>query len=98
MAYYMKAEPVDSILDAQRAGHRGAFKFWKKDTAPDGQVDGLTFICPGCGEVGGLNFAPGGWTWDGNRESPTCSPSILHDKAVCGWHGFLTDGEFRSVQ
>ena len=30
------------------------------------------------------------WTWNGNREKPTLSPSInCHG---C-WHGFITDGE-----
>lgn len=36
------------------------------------------------------------WTWDGNREKPTLSPSILI-RGKPGepdlWHGFLRDGK-----
>lgn len=98
----VKAVLVDSIMGALKAGQRGAFKFWVRGDRPvesaegaDGAVDGLNFVCPGCGEMGGLNFGPSGWTWDGNRAAPTCTPSILHDVARCGWHGYLTAGEFR---
>lgn len=34
-----------------------------------------------------------GWTWDGNRERPTLSPSI---HAVGHWHGYLRAGRFES--
>ena len=30
------------------------------------------------------------WDWDGNREAPTLTPSILCK--VSGWHGYLTNG------
>ena len=38
------------------------------------------------------------WGWDGNREAPTLTPSILHwgdgkDKPAT-WHGFLREGKF----
>ncbi len=41
------------------------------------------------------------WAWDGNKESPTITPSIncvTHDEdgqptGCCGWHGFITNGE-----
>jgi hypothetical protein len=43
------------------------------------------------------------WNWDGNVDAPTLTPSILHTKRVdgvypdgCGWHGYLTAGEFTS--
>lgn len=36
------------------------------------------------------------WQWDGNKESPTITPSILirglHGKPDL-WHGFLTNGK-----
>ena len=42
----------------------------------------------------------GAWEWNGNRESPTLTPSILvhvsrdqPDK----WHGYLTDGKLITV-
>ena len=31
------------------------------------------------------------WQWDGNRDSPTLSPSILNPEEG-GWHGFLRSG------
>lgn len=38
----------------------------------------------------GQNDGIAQWTWDGNREKPTFSPSIN-----CGscWHGFIENGE-----
>jgi hypothetical protein len=41
------------------------------------------------------------WTWDGNREAPTLSPSILvwgegRDKPAT-WHGFLRAGKLETV-
>jgi len=100
----VKAVRVDDIMAALSAGRRGAFKFWVRGDNPpdhDGAPDGLNFVCPGCGDLGSLAFQGrrqglgGGWTWDGNREAPTCTPSILHDDGRCGWHGYLTAGEFR---
>ena len=94
----MKATPVDDVFEAMKAGQRGAFKFHAdRHSDAEGEesaIGGLRFVCPGCGKLGGLNFGPQGWTWDGNREAPTCTPSILHDVATCGWHGYLTAGEF----
>jgi len=41
------------------------------------------------------------WTWDGNKEAPTLSPSILHwgngkDKPA-SWHGYLRAGKLEVV-
>lgn len=91
----MKAVLVDDIMAAMHANQRGAFKFYHDGMPPHGSRNGLHFVCPGCGELGGINFSDGGWTWDGNRGAPTCTPSILHDDGRCGWHGYLTAGEFR---
>ena len=34
------------------------------------------------------------WTWDGNREQPTLTPSInCNGPSGCGWHGFITAGK-----
>lgn len=30
------------------------------------------------------------WTWDGNREAPTFTPSI--NCGDCGWHGYIENG------
>lgn len=63
----------------------------------------LLFKCPGCAEDGSSGFhmlpvnspqhSPS-WTWDGDLEAPTLSPSILsrHGDVVC--HSFLTGGVF----
>lgn len=32
------------------------------------------------------------WTWDGNIERPTLSPSI--DCGDCKWHGHIQNGEY----
>jgi hypothetical protein len=83
---------------------------YRRDLAPgaatwlnstDGQVAGLCFVCPcGCGNIGHAAVRPGYggscWTWNGNREKPTLTPSIQKTSA-CRWHGFLTDGVFASV-
>lgn len=41
------------------------------------QGDRLTWWCPGCNEAHQVAVGPGGWTWDGNAEAPTFSPSVL---------------------
>lgn len=37
------------------------------------------------------------WNWNGNRESPTLTPSILHwgngRDNPSTWHGYMTDGK-----
>jgi hypothetical protein len=41
-----------------------------------------------------------GWEWDGNKESPTLSPSILVESVPNwndGWHGFLRAGKLITV-
>lgn len=43
--------------------------------APDWR--GVGFWCPGCDEVHVIKTSAGGWTFDGNAERPTFSPSIL---------------------
>lgn len=35
------------------------------------------------------------WSWDGNREAPTITPSILN--LSTGWHGFMRAGKLESV-
>lgn len=69
------------------------------------KYDALAFICPGCiAMVGGsgLHLLPinttsksPAWTWNGNLEKPTLSPSILTGRGsdkIC--HCFLQDGVF----
>lgn len=41
--------------------------------------DRLWLWCPGCSDLHAVNATPdpNGWTWDGDLERPTISPSIL---------------------
>lgn len=36
------------------------------------------------------------WQWDGNRENPTITPSILM-RGMGEWHGYMTAGKLVSV-
>lgn len=60
----------------------------------NGQVGGYAYRCPGCGQEDWLCVDDGtyGWKQTGHVDAPTLRPSILH--LPCGWHGYLTDGEF----
>ncbi|MEY5097591.1 MAG: hypothetical protein RJA36_310 [Pseudomonadota bacterium] len=58
---------------------------------------GLHLWCPGCDAVHGVTTDPLGWTWNGDVEKPTLSPSLLtnagkaHSTApIC--HCFVRDG------
>lgn len=76
---------------------RGKYYEAKGHTGPAG----LLFACPGCAQVVSIAFIPidgkAFWQWNGNRELPTATPSILHNrqKGGCGWHGYLVDGFFK---
>lgn len=37
---------------------------------------------------------PNAWLWDGNRESPTISPSV---DVVGVWHGFIRNGKLETA-
>lgn len=94
----MKAFAIESIRsDAGR--EPGAFEI--RGVAGEG---GIAFRCPcGCGREGYCPFRNAEdvdrhptWEWDGNREAPTLTPSILFIGG-CQWHGFLTAGEWITV-
>lgn len=74
----------------------------KKDSEENETVENavLHFACPcGCGACGGLpltHWQSNGWAWDGNKELPTCTPSVQM-LTPCRWHGYLTKGVWRSV-
>lgn len=71
----------------------------------DVQYQCLAFVCPGCVDFGrsGLHMLPVNtnvkslaWTWDGNLNFPTLTPSILTGKDspnIC--HSYLTAGIFK---
>lgn len=60
------------------------------------------FLCPGCDEAHRYEFGkPGAWTFNGDYEKPTFTPSLLmrskhgpeRRPRVC--HLFMTDGKIR---
>lgn len=92
---------VDSdLLDYRDGGHMfrpdlpaGSIHF-TSDT--QGEICAIDFVCPcGCGAVGCLptrkGFGGSSWSWDGDKEKPTLSPSVLRT-AGCKWHGYLKKG------
>lgn len=54
----------------------------------------LILCCPGCGRKSGSR---GGHVFD--ESTKTYKPSIVHNTEYggCGWHGWLTNGEFKNV-
>jgi hypothetical protein len=52
----------------------------------------LIIICPGCGQK---SASAGNHKYD--KETISYHPSIVHDTSLggCGWHGWLTNGEFK---
>lgn len=71
----------------------------QEDSSFPGKIAGLLFVCPcGCRSLGCLNIikidAHPVWSWNGNVERPTLTPSIQKN-SPCRWHGYLTDGVFK---
>ncbi len=92
----MRAENVATIAELRAGKVAGSICYQAPD---EGAPWGVSFICPcGCGNEGWLNFRrhddPSGWEWDGNREAPTLSPSVLQSGMPCKWHGYLRGGEW----
>lgn len=96
---------VDSVLDFPE-DHAGG-RLYRKDLPPgsaflDLEYSHLEFTCPcGCGTTHCIPLCEGekiahAWLWNGNKEKPTLTPSIFC-QTPCKWHGYLTDGIFKSV-
>lgn len=96
----MSLKPFDSSLWDENGGDVGDWCFLQDDTylvirLPEGTDD-----FPNLAVLRIKPYAdgeqPGGagavWTWDGNREAPTLTPSILHHSTP-EWHGYLTAGK-----
>lgn len=87
------------VIDGRWFGPPGKASYYAHGAGE--QAAGLMFACPGCGELNSIAFMPFDghptWSWNGDRERPTASPSILSDpaKGGCGWHGFLVRGRFQ---
>jgi len=95
-----------SEFDDRQQLPAGVFEFYSDHDGPEA---GILFGCPcGCGEMRSAAIRSASpqwpsWKWDGHREKPTLTPSILiyqmdEKGARIGehWHGFLTAGEWRS--
>lgn len=62
--------------------------------------DGLWLWCPACQDIVRIVIGPAGWTWDGDLEQPTITPSILTHEALKAdgtvhrprCHSFVTAG------
>lgn len=87
----------------------GHFNFYTRSGDETQSEAGILFGCPcGCGSLFSFGFdthesARPKWHWDGNRETPTCAPSILiyqmnenGERIGEHWHGFLRGGVFQS--
>lgn len=62
------------------------------------------FECPGCGQKHAVSTGPNGWRWNGSREAPTLSPSVLvrgmvrdgkWDDNATRCHSFVTNGRIQ---
>lgn len=76
----------------------GAIKWVVHYSNPE-TFSGLSFICPcGCATEGWIQFKGDfetvgpRWSWDGNKDRPTLTPSVFNSGLPCKWHGWLRDG------
>ena len=98
----VKTEPVVAVhypdshgVDPMPAGG------FRVSPADDDGEQGFWYSCPcGCGRKGLLTVGKGfkpedgpSWNWNGSLDKPTLTPSVHH---VGHWHGWLTDGVWRS--
>jgi hypothetical protein len=95
----VKARHVAAYDQCERPGDY----FITEPNPHDGGMRRLSFMCPcGCGDLCGIRIRDdgqnvgGAWGWNGDMEKPTATPSIAIGPGQ-HWHGFLTDGVFRSV-
>lgn len=96
----MNEVPAHRVIDFDHCEKLGDYFL----TPPNEHESGarrLSFLCPcGCGALCGIRVNDAGttdnycWNWDLNEDKPTCTPSISINNGH--WHGFLTDGIFRS--
>lgn len=49
----------------------------KLRSSSDGDKLFVAFHCPGCDSAHVVKVSDGGWTWNGDADSPTFSPSVL---------------------
>ena len=89
---------LKNLDDLETNGKKGDWCFLKDDTYigiryGEDALAGLTVI-PISASGDGRN-----WKWDGNKEAPTLSPSILvhpNEGFTDGWHGYLRNGKLET--
>jgi hypothetical protein len=60
----------------------------------DAQRTGISFWCPGCDRAHMVTTGgPGAWSWDGNVDAPTISPSIKVEAPPSVCHSFVRQGQ-----
>ena len=77
------------------------WSFWRTHRHQDGGPQGLFTLCPCCGRLGSIAFQGAGlpdraeWTWNGDADLPTLSPSVYSTTAQggCGMHVWVRDGQ-----
>lgn len=108
MSGVVKATKVEAVMKLDDSEQTEDGRLWRHDLAPgswtfgydmDNKIAAIDFVCPcGCGSVGVLPIRDGfggpRWTWDGNNETPTLTPSVQKTSG-CKWHGHLVAGEWR---
>lgn len=69
----------------------------KTKLATGPRAQSLMFWCPGCEMPHGPQVSGGRWSWNGDREKPTLSPSLLVTCAGDGsrCHSFIRDGKIQ---
>ena len=43
----------------------------------DSENNGLSYYCQGCKDVHAIRHGPGTWSWNGDKDRPVFSPSVL---------------------
>ncbi|RUV19974.1 DUF6527 family protein [Mesorhizobium sp. M7A.F.Ca.MR.245.00.0.0] len=107
----VKTEPVAATFAESEAAFfdenmrtrvPGALLVISQDERPTGDGSEYWYYsCPcGCGAAGAVRVKAGekpaqspSWHWNGSKETPTLMPSVHH---IGHWHGWLTDGVWRS--
>lgn len=88
-----------AALNTGTADPRQPGEFRLMQMRSSGKTAGMDFACPcGCGFVGWLPFdsyLSEGWHWDEDPTAPSLTPSVL--QRGCGWHGYLTNGEWIQI-
>lgn len=95
----MKDVPANIVADFEDLKAPGDL-LWR-GSKPGEKPTRAVFLCP-CGCEALLGFVVAGdstqhpvWQWNGNEQKPTVTPSIRF-LSGCQWHGFLTDGVFKT--